>query len=103
MQDLEKKYEKLKKRFLKISYVCIGSINTVYTKCGNDYCYCYKDDTKKHGPYYLWTRKIKGKTVSKRLSKKQLIVCRKFINNNTKLKDLIGKMMNVSAEIVEKY
>ena len=101
MQELEKKYEKLKEQFLKISYICIGSINTVYTKCGNDYCICSKDETKKHGPYYLWTRKNKGKTISIRLSKNQVRVCKKFIDNNKKLKDLITKMIDVSVEIVK--
>ncbi len=80
MQDLEKKYDRLKRQLTKVEYVCIGSINIVYTICGNDYCECSKDKTKKHGPYYSWTRKIKGKTVSKRLSEKQAKACRKFIN-----------------------
>lgn len=103
MQDLEKKYNSLKKQIMKIGYICIGSINTVYTKCGNSYCSCSKDETKKHGPYYLWTKKINGKTVSKRLSEKQMKVCRKFFNNNKRLKDVIEKMKDISVKIIEDY
>ena len=103
MQDLEKKYDRLKEQLTKIGHVCIGSINTVYTKCGNDYCECSKDETKRHGPYYSWTRKIKGKTISKRLSKKQVIECQKFIKNHKKLKAIIEKMKNITEKIVENY
>ena len=103
MQDIEKKYDKLKNQLVKIGHVCLGSINTVYTKCGNTYCECIKDKTKKHGPYYSWTRKIKGKTVSKRLSENQVKICKKFINNYKKLKVLIENMKDVSAKIVDNY
>jgi hypothetical protein len=101
MQDLEKKYRSLKEKLLKISYICIGTINTVYTKCGNDYCECSKDDSKKHGPYYLWTSKKSGKTISKRLSKKQATLCQKFIKNHKRLTTIIEKMRQISMDIVE--
>lgn len=103
MQDLEKKFNKLKKQLAEIDYFCTGSISVVYTKCGNDYCACFKDKSKKHGPYYLWSTKKKGKTKSMRLSKKQVSVCRKFINNYGKLKNIIEKMKVISMKIVANY
>ena len=101
MQELFKKFNELKKQLRMTEPICLGSINTVYTKCGNDYCECFKDKKKRHGPYFLWTRKKNGKTISKRLSKKQVNICRKFINNYTKLKKIIDKMLDISVNIVE--
>lgn len=102
MQELFKKFNALKVQLRSIEPICLGSINTVYTKCGNDYCECFKDKTKRHGPYFLWTRKKNGKTISKRLSKKQVNSCKKFINNYAKLKKIIDKMLDISGSIVEK-
>lgn len=103
MQDLEKKFNKLKKQLAEIDYFCTGSISVVYTKCGNDYCACFKDDSKKHGPYYLWSTKKKGKTISTRLSKKQVAKCLQFIRNFKKLKNIIEKMKDISMKVVDNY
>jgi len=103
MQDKIKKFNKLKKQLYAIEYFCTGSISVVYTKCGNDYCACSKDDSKKHGPYYLWSTKKNGKTISQRLSKKQVVKCRQFIRNYRKLKTIIEKMNVISMYIVANY
>ena len=44
-----------------------GTISINYSKCGKQECWCSKQETKGHGPKYLWSKKIKGKTVSKNL------------------------------------
>jgi len=103
MQDLEKKFNQLKKQLSEIDFFCSGSISVVYTKCGNDYCACFKDKTKKHGPYYLWSTKKNGKTISQRLSKKQVAKCLQFIRNYRKLKNLVEKMKDISMKIVNNY
>ena len=100
MPSVEKKYKKLEKQLSAIGYVCMGSINTVYTRCGNAYCDCSQDVSKRHGPYYLWTKKKNGKTISKRLSRKQVTVCRKFIKNYKKLKIILEKMKDISMKII---
>ena len=102
-QKLENKMKKLKEQFIKIDFICIGSITSIYNICGKKNCICKTDKSKRHGPYNLWTRKINGKTVSKKISEKQVRVCRRFINNYKKLKDIIEKMKDISVKIVENY
>ena len=36
-------------------------------KCGQQRCACHQDPAKRHGPYFEWTYKEKGKTVNRRL------------------------------------
>jgi len=91
-------YKRLKKEILKIGYICKGSIVPSYRKCGKPYCKCAKRENEKHGPYWLWTRKVKGKTVSKNLSKKQVKLGKNFILNSKKLDEIIQQMRKLSEE-----
>jgi len=102
-QKLENQMKKLKEQFIKIDFICIGSITAIYNICGKKNCICKTDKSKQHGPYNLWTRKIKGKTISKHLSEKQVKACRKFIINHKKLKRVIEKMKDISVKILEIY
>jgi hypothetical protein len=101
-KELSQKYEVLRKELVEVGYICIGSINKVYTRCGNSYCPCKSDDKKKHGPYFLWTRKINGKTVSKRIDKVQVKQLKEYFKNYRKLKNLIDGMIAVTEKIAIK-
>ncbi len=39
-----------------------GSITECYRRCGKPTCACTAPDHPGHGPYYAFTRKVKGKT-----------------------------------------
>jgi len=100
MQDINKKFETLKKQLLKFDGICIGTINTIYTKCGSIKCDCYMNKKSMHGPYYTLTFKKNGKTVSKGLSKKQVPLCRKYIKNYKKFKKIVESMKELSLSFV---
>lgn len=74
----------------RIMHVCTGSLIQIYKRCGNPRCKCQR--TKGHGPYFIWTRKVKGKTVTKTLTKLQAKYCREYIKNMNKIKAIIRKM-----------
>ena len=63
-EQLQQKYRESSKKLSKIGYICKGSVMSVYIKCGKPYCRCKTDKNTKHGPYTVWTRKVKGKTVA---------------------------------------
>ncbi|MGH2810926.1 MAG: DUF6788 family protein, partial [Actinomycetota bacterium] len=42
-----------------------GSIGERLMVCGRSNCACHADPPRRHGPYWLWTRKIAAKTVGK--------------------------------------
>ncbi len=100
-EGLQKKYRELAKQLSQIGYICKGSVLSVYVKCGKPYCRCKTDENAKHGPYTVWTRKVKGKTVTKYLSKKQANLCREYIQNSKKLESIIEEMRNLSVNILE--
>ena len=55
-----------------------------------------------HGPYWIWTRKECGKTVSKTLSKEQAATVRKAINEMKDLNQIIEKWRAQSLKEIEK-
>jgi len=42
-----------------------GSLSPRYRKCGKPYCHCAQDGSKGHGPLWMITRSMNGKTTSK--------------------------------------
>jgi hypothetical protein len=99
--QLDKKYSELAKKLSQTGYICKGSVVELYLKCGKPYCRCKTDENAKHGPYTVWTRKVKGKTVTKYLSEKQAKLCRKYFQNSNRLESIVEEMRSISAKILE--
>ena len=75
-----------------------GSLVERYMPCGRPTCRCMGDPPVLHGPYYQWTHKIRGKTVTRRLSKAQAALCRQWIRNHRQLKAAVRKMEALSLK-----
>jgi hypothetical protein len=66
--NYERRYQKLRKAFTGIGFVCSGSVAAPrYNYCGKANCRCQGDPPQPHGPYFQWTAKVDGKTVNRRL------------------------------------
>jgi hypothetical protein len=68
-----------------------------YQECGKTQCHCHGNPTNRHGPYYYWTRKVKGKTVSVLLTKEEFAIYREWIDNNRVLARLVRTMQKISV------
>ena len=53
---------------------------------------------RRHGPYWQYTRKINGKTVTRRLTSAQAALYAQWIANGRALRDLLTQMGNVSDQ-----
>jgi len=100
-EQFSQEYQKLRDQLIQTGYICTGSITTVYRKCGKSYCFCAKDENAVHGPYSVWTRKVKGKTVTRNLTDAQVELCRECIQNMRKLEVIIGKMKELTVKYIE--
>ena len=49
-----------------------GTLTVRAYACGKPNCRCHADPPRLHGPYAEWTRKIGGKTVTRRLTEAEL-------------------------------
>lgn len=100
---LLKEYEQLKKEFLSVGFICVGSVSAVYHQCGKQNCRCHNDPASRHGPYSLWTRKIKGKTISRFLNEEKAQECKDWIANQRKLQNIIKRMQELSKKAADWY
>jgi len=98
---LENKYKQLQKELSQIGYICNGSIMSLYRKCGKPKCGCNENPETKHGPYYIWTRKEKGKTITRSLSEERFHQCQQCIENYKNMERIIEEMKKISIQIFE--
>jgi len=55
-----------------------------------------------HGPYFIWTRKENGKTITKTLNKSQAAAVKKAIKDMKELNQLIERWRSLSLKEIEK-
>lgn len=58
-------------------------------------------DRKKYGPYYQWTRKVNGKTITVNLSEDQVYLFQKAVDNNRKFEQILREMKQISIQRLE--
>lgn len=91
-QDSREAYEKLKRTLQRLGFVRPGSLVRRFMPCGKPSCRCMADPTQLHGPYYQWTMKLRGKTVTLRLGEGQARLCEEWVANHRSLKAIVRKM-----------
>ncbi len=96
----EKKIELLKTKIGDFDLAVPGTLRTIYSKCGRDYCACQTDKKARHGPYILWDRKVGGKLSSKMISKQMAEQIKKWIVNRSKLEKQVQEILILSQSIV---
>jgi len=69
--------------------------------CKKPGCRCCADPPQLHGPYYQWTRKVDGKTVTRLLSEEQMERYREWFDNAKRDRALLGELEALSLAIAE--
>lgn len=98
----EERYVALKHAVADIGYVRRGSVTRRFMPCGKAGCCCQASPPELHGPYYQWTRKVRGKTVTVRLTKEEAQVLEEWIANARRLDKIIADMEAVSMRATER-
>jgi hypothetical protein len=101
LERWEKEFNALKRSLLDCGYVCPGSVVERYMPCGKPTCHCMTTTSARHGPYYEWSQKIRGKTVTVRLTKEQAARYADFTKNNQKLRKTCDRMRAISMKIAQ--
>lgn len=95
------RYAKLAGELANVGFIAAGSITHRYTRCASPGCRCNADPSQPHGPYYQWTAKLNGKTVTRRLTHDQARLYQEWIANDRQLRALITKMRQVAAKATD--
>ncbi len=101
LKECELKHKALAQRIADIGFIWQGSVSKRYIKCGKASCACSKDPASRHGPYYYWTTKVKGKTVAKKLDGAHAELLQQWVNNRIEMDSIIAEMKKISEEALE--
>jgi len=78
-----------------------GTLTIRAYACGKPNCRCHADPPRLHGPYAEWTRKIGGKTVTRRLTPAELAAWQPLFDNAKKIRALLAELQDLTLEIIE--
>ena len=98
---LRRDYQALKDQLHDLGFVAPGSVIERYTICGTHSCRCQHDLATRHGPYFQYTRKLHGRTLTRRLDAEQADRYREWIANRRRLDELTDQMDELSRQAAE--
>jgi len=98
-EDL-RRFEELKAALAQIKYFSKGTVLARMVKCGRPQCLCAVDPKKRHGPYFEWTYKEKGKTVNVRLTAKTAPIFRNAAKQYRTLKSNLARLEKLSRQAI---
>lgn len=101
LAQLNRRYRELKKRLQDLGFAVAGTITERYTLCGKATCRCRADPPRRHGPYYQYSRKVAGKTLSRLISAEQVDQYRQWIANRRALDEITTDMDDISHQAAE--
>lgn len=95
----ERAYARLKEDLAQTGFLWVGTVLRQYHVCGKPSCRCRRGGRFRHGPYYVWTRKVQGKTVTRMLSEEEGKLYSAWIGNRRRLDRTIKKMLALSQRL----
>ncbi|MHB8331575.1 MAG: DUF6788 family protein [Acidimicrobiales bacterium] len=101
LADAERRYRELTRAVADVGLVQGGSLVRRYTRCANPNCRCRADPPRPHGPYWQWSTKVDGKTVSRRLSEREAALYAEWTANDRRLRQLISQMRQAAGEATQ--
>lgn len=100
-RDDADRYEALKRSVADLALIRRGSLVRRFMPCGKPGCCCQAPRPTLHGPYYQWTRKVRGKTVTVRVSQDEAKLLKQWIENGRRLDRIVGEMQRISYRLTE--
>jgi septin family protein len=96
--DLKKRYAQLTGQLGQIGLVLPGTITErrIIGQASKK-----QIDRKKYGPYYQWTRKVNGKTITVNLSVAQVGSFQKAVDNSRRFEQILSEMKQISIQRLE--
>jgi hypothetical protein len=98
LERLEIRHRALLSELADLGLVLRGSIARRMTRCGNPSCGCKASPPRLHGPYYLWTRKVAGKTITAQLPPEQAALCLDWSRNMHKLDRIVRELQAIGLQ-----
>jgi len=96
LEAQRRRFEELKRELQQLEYFCKGTVLERRMKCGKAQCACHSDPAKRHGPYFEWTYKVRGKTVNVKLTPETAPLYQAASRQHRKLKTALNRLERLS-------
>ena len=100
-QQLQTKTLDLKRALGALGDIFPGSLVQRFRKCGKPTCHCAKKGSPGHGPDWVVTREIQGKTVTKTIPEPALEQVRAGTEEYKRFRQLSHELIQTSAQLGE--
>jgi hypothetical protein len=78
-----------------------GTLIERRVRCGKPRCACHADPPVLHGPYWQWTRKVAGKTITRLVPYEQVADYQQWIDNDRRLRELVAELEALTLAIAD--
>jgi Family of unknown function (DUF6788) len=78
-----------------------GTLIQRHVRCGKPGCRCHASPPVLHGPYWQWTRKAGGKTITRLVPDDQLDDYRHWLDNHRRLRALVAELEALTLAIAD--
>jgi hypothetical protein len=96
LMECQQRHIDLAESLARIGFLWPGTVQRQMLTCGKPQCACHRDPGARHGPYYYWTSKKKGKTISRKLTRQEAEILVDWIENRRIADATLKRMMLVS-------
>ena len=102
LSELEHQRDRLRSSLARVGDLRPGSLVQRHHKCGKPNCHCARKDSPGHGPTWVLTRAVEGKTVTKGIpagpalqkTREQIEECRRF-------RSLVRQFLEMSEKLCD--
>lgn len=78
-----------------------GSLEKRFRKCGKPNCHCAQPGSPGHGPIWVLTRKVKGKTVTKTIREDAVEATMKQIAEFHRFQEVVQEYVEINIQICD--
>lgn len=101
LEDLRARKARLLDQLSSLAELRSGSLVSSYRKCGKSRCHCSREGDPGHGPSWLVTRKVEGKTVTKVVDARSVDVVRAQIDEYHRLQRIVHEFVETNVKICD--
>jgi hypothetical protein len=101
LDELEAHRAELYAALAEVGDVRRGSVSVNYRRCGKPNCACTRPGHPGHGPRYLWTRTVGGKSRGRQLAGAEVGKVRRELDRYAEFVTLTDRLVEVNERICE--
>jgi hypothetical protein len=98
---LNRRIESIRQQIAAMGLVAQGTVSKRTKVCGRPNCRCAQDPEARHGPYYEWTRREKGRYVHTVISAEKAEVLAAAIDNHRRVLALLARWSTETARTLK--